>query len=127
MIFLLIIKDPLPGEGNLVARFAVVWIFGFIITLLGAGLKRVRIDDKFIYVSNYQTEIRVPLTEIADVTQTTRVAFPTVTVHFRAPTAFGSEISFMTPARFGVWAGSPHPIVDELKQLARRAAPQPQS
>jgi hypothetical protein len=127
MVFLVVIKDPLPDQDKTIVSFVIAWLFGFIIMLLGVGMKRVRTDGTFLYVSNYQSEIKVPLSEIADVSESRRIAFPTITVHFRAPTEFGRDISFMTPARFGKPAGTLHPLVDELKQLAQQAALQQSS
>lgn len=81
------------------------------------GLKRVRLDDRFLYVSNYQAEAKIPLGLIADVEEGNMK----VTIRFRAPTDFGDEISFMPRPRRG---GGPHPVVSELKQLAQAAAKQ---
>lgn len=120
-VFLWVIRDPLPGDSETAVRFLVTWIFGFAITLLGHDMKRVRMDDTFLYVSDYLTEIKVSIAEITDVTQGSRLGFPWISVHFRTPTEFGSEISFMRPAGKPT---TPHPLVAELKRLAQRAAAQ---
>jgi hypothetical protein len=83
------------------------------------GLKRIRVDDQALYVSNYRREIRIPLDMIVDVSENRWVNTHPVTVHLRDSTAFGNEITFMPSGLF--WPFSSHPIVEELKQLARGA------
>src|ERR1700674_3488223 len=51
--------------------FLAVWICGTAFVLwLSAGLKKVRLDDETIYISNYVSEISVPLGLIEDATKT---------------------------------------------------------
>ena len=66
----------LHGAGNalpptaVTLALALVWLVGAACFWWFYGrLKRVRLDDGAIYVSNYRREIRVPLTDIAEVTQ----------------------------------------------------------
>lgn len=81
-------------------------------------LKRVSIDEQFLYVSNYFNEIAIPFSDIGDVTQNRWMNNKQVTIHFKGPTEFGSAIIFMPHFRFFAFAG-PHPVVDRLKQLAK--------
>jgi len=87
-----------------------------------AGLKRVRVDDKFLYVSNYQNEISVPFNLIADVTENRWVRNHPVTIHFHSATEFGDKITFMPKSRMTFRPWSSHPVVAELKQLAHLPA-----
>src|SRR5205814_655473 len=49
-------------------QFLGAWVAGSSFILWGcAGLKKVRIDHKFLYVSNYRREIVVPLSSIESV------------------------------------------------------------
>ena len=80
-------------------------------------LKRVSIDEQFLYVSNYFNEIAIPFSDIGDVTQNLWMNNHQVTIHFKVPTEFGGAIVFMPRFRFFPFAG-PHPVVDRLKQLA---------
>ena len=80
-------------------------------------LKRVSIDEQFLYVSNYSDEIAIPFSDIGDVTQNLSMNNQQVTIHFKVPTEFGGAIVFMPRFRFFPFAG-PHPVVDRLKQLA---------
>lgn len=84
-------------------------------------LKRVRIDGTSLYVSNYRTEIGIPLSDIVDVSENRWLNYHPVTIRFRDETAFGREITFMPKLRF--FAGwSSHPIVAELRALADSAS-----
>jgi hypothetical protein len=96
-----------------------MWFFGALTLLrVNARLKRVRIDDRHLIVSNYFREIRVPFEGIADVRQSRWLWPRPVTVYFRDTTEFGNRASF-TPKRnllLGYWWTDP--VVDELKRLA---------
>jgi hypothetical protein len=88
-------------------------------------LKRVRMDERALYISNFSTEIVVPLNNVAAVTENRWINIHPVTIFFRSDTAFGSRIVFMPKARwFALW--SSHPVVDEIRNavaLATGAAP----
>ena len=104
-------------------QFLVFWVAGTAFILWAcAGLKRVRIDDRFLYISNYQNEISVPFDMIADVTEIRWISNHPVTIHFRSPTEFGTTITFMPKARFTFSSWTSHPVVAELKKLARLPA-----
>ena len=103
------------------------WLF-LLITLAGAvfiwwaciRLKRVRMDDKALYISNYSTEIVVPLVNVAEVTENRWLNIHPVTITFHADTEFGSQVVFMPKTRwFGFW--SSHPVVDEIRTAANHA------
>jgi hypothetical protein len=104
-------------------QFAGAWVAGSaLIWWACARLKRVRVDGQALYISNFLKEISVPLGMIVDVTENTWVNIHPVTVHFRAPTEFGSKITFMPPARFLAMFSS-DPVVAELKRLAAISPP----
>ena len=98
--------------------FLAVWIAGTAFILWsGAGLKRVRVDEKSLYVSNYIREVSIPLGMISEITENRWINIHPVTIHFREITEFGQKITFMPYVRlFGLW--SSHPVVAELKRLA---------
>ena len=81
-------------------------------------LKKVSIDDQFLYVSNYLQEIAIPFSFIGDVTENRWMSTHPVTIHFKSPTEFGDEIVFM-PKVSWIPSLSPHPVVARLKQLAK--------
>ncbi len=99
------------------------WFFLFA-TIVGGGfiwwscirLKRVRMDDKAFYISNYSTEIAVPLVNVAQVSENRWVNIHPVTIEFHAATG----VVFMPKVRwFAFW--SSHPVVEEIRAAVRRA------
>ena len=98
--------------------FLFVWIGGSALLLFDAArLKYVSVDDDFLYASNYFREIVIPLRDIYDVTENVWLKLHPVTVHLKHPSEFGDKIVFMPKTRFSFF--SSHPVVKELKQLAR--------
>jgi hypothetical protein len=98
----------------------VTWFVGagFLYWFCGR-LKKVSVDENFLYVSNYFKELAIPLSEIFDVTENRWVNTNSVTIHFARPTEFGSKIVFMPTIRvFGFF--SSHPVVEELQELVER-------
>ena len=87
-------------------------------------LKRVQVDDHDLYVSNYRSEIRIPLTDVCEVNETTgdrRNFF--ATIDLRQKSAFGQRIVFRPRFRL-YWTGL-HPVVRELQALGARARGEP--
>lgn len=114
-------KNGSPPPDAMKLHFLVIWIVGTAFILWTcAGLKRVRVDSKSLYVSNYLREITIPLSVIEDITENRWVNIHPVTIYFRNVTEFGQRITFMPTIRFfGLW--SSHPVVAELKLLAGRS------
>ena len=90
-------------------------------------LKRVRADDRALYVSNLCSEISIPLTEVNEVTDGRFFLFylspATVTIQLSHPSLFGSTIVFIPRFRL-YWRGL-HPVARELKELVERARGRP--
>lgn len=84
----------------------------------GSKLKEVSVDGSFLYVSNYRDEIVVPVSEIYDVTESFWTNTHPVTIHLRSQSQFGDKIVFMPKTRMFALFSS-HPVVKELKQLAK--------
>jgi hypothetical protein len=99
--------------------FVLIWIVGSAFIVWGSvRLKEVSVDDDYLYVSNYLKEIAIPLSDIFDVTENRLLNYRPVTIHLKSPSEFGDKIVFMPTVRF--FAGfSSHPVVAELKDLAR--------
>lgn len=109
-----------PPEG-IKWMFLLMWVVGtaFVLTLCG-GLKRIRVDDRNLYISNYFREISVPLSMIERVTENRWINIHPITIRFRSVTDFGDRVRFMPKIRFfGGW--SSHPVVTELELLASNA------
>ncbi len=83
------------------------------------GLKRVAVDDRFLYVSNYSdsNEVAIPLDNIVRVTQWRGRTFRPVSIDLRLPTQFGTRIRFQPKPEWG-WAYTENAVVDELRTLA---------
>src|SRR5262249_52575427 len=97
--------DFLDSDGNpppswMRWLFLIMWIAGaaFIIWF-ASRVKRVRVDDQSLYVSNYFSEALIPLTEVEDITENRDLSPPTITIHFRSPTAAGMRVVFIPRTR----------------------------
>lgn len=105
---------------------ALKWVF-LGVTVLGAvclywccmRLKRVEIDEQWLYVSNYRREIRVLLRDIEEVFENRWVNIHPITLALRHETEFGSHITFMPKTRWWGFRRS-HPVVHELENAIRR-------
>ena len=95
-----------------------VWIAGSAFLLWDSfRLKAVSVDENLLYVSNYLKEIAIPLSHIYDVTENIWLNTHPVSIYLKSPSEFGGRIVFMPKTRFLFF--SSHPVVKELKQLAK--------
>ncbi|MEO5930714.1 MAG: hypothetical protein ABIR47_12330 [Candidatus Kapaibacterium sp.] len=96
-------------------------------------LKLVKLDESgVLIISNYLTEIRVPLNQIVAIRENIhhpekqtryRVNRPFtryIRVEFAQPTAYGLWILF-APDHRGVYRDPPHPIAEELRYAVKNA------
>jgi predicted PurR-regulated permease PerM len=90
-----------------VAVAAVLWIM-----LL--PLKRVELDDGDLIISNYRTEIRVPLENVESIDDRSMSNPRRYTVTFREPTDFGRRIVFLEPV---AWTLNPWHKSQEIAEL----------
>jgi len=112
-----------PAPQNKIV-FLVAWSLGTTFILwANAGLKRVRIDERQLHVSNYSQEICVPFSAITDVKQNRWINSRPITIYFRDATQFGDQVTFMPKQRIQFW--SVDPAVNELKRLAGLFPPGP--
>jgi len=110
-----------PAPAGMKYWFLLLTIVGtFFIYRSCMRLKRVAIDDTSLYVSNYRTEIVVPLRDIERVTENRWENIHPVTIHLHSDTEFGNQIVFMPHRRWWAWWSS-HPVVAELRAAAARA------
>jgi hypothetical protein len=102
--------------------FLGMWVLGSTFILwANAGLKRVRIDGRQLFVSNFVREIRIPFSAIVDVRQNRWLNSRPITIYFRDATEFGDRATFMPKWRIRILFWRIDPVVDELKQLAALA------
>ena len=109
--------------------------------LVNVPLKRVRLEDGYLLISNYSTIIEVPISEVQNVLEITSYTSPhpkdvlgkylyrrysflllrsyRIFIIFENPTKFGKWIMFIPriPRRLSSYVGD-HEIVKELKDLA---------
>ena len=79
-------------------------------------LKRVRLGPGVLLISNYWSEVEVPLSNVKRATGSRLMNPEFIWLRFRQPTEFGAVIIFMAPWR--VFVGlSAHPLVEELQVL----------
>lgn len=104
-----------PPKFTFLAMLIAVTVF-FYFTVM--KFQKVSVDERFLYVSNFLKEIEIPLSEISDVTEIVWIRGHPVTIHLETPTAFGRKITFM-PNSQGFKFFRPHPVVAELKALAK--------
>ena len=99
--------------------FLAVWTLGSTFILwASAALKRVRIDERQLYVSNYVQEICIPFNSIIEVKQNRWLNSRPITIYFRDATEFGDNATFIPKRRIFVQFWRVDPVVNELKQLA---------
>ncbi len=104
-----------------------------VFTLLGAvvvsaviaatrKLKRVAVEDGYLCVSNYFTEVRIALSEVASVHEYSGTSaakqYTRLVVDLEKPCAFGKRIVFLPKPRL-YWSGT-HPVVRQLWALCEQ-------
>jgi hypothetical protein len=96
-----------------------------IITVAGAvffywscmRLKKVSLKDNVLIVSNFLSEVVIPLGDVERVSGSVMMHPELVWLYLRRPTDFGTKIVFAAKWRF--FSGfNRHPIVNELQKLA---------
>ncbi len=97
---------------------AALWLVGITLTLaFGRTLKRVRMIDDDLLISNYVSEVRVPIAAIREVREAPFWQSHCVILEFDIATRFGSSIRFLTremQRRIGVESN----VARELRELA---------
>ena len=97
--------------------FPVLWLFGTLSWYwFGMRLKKVRLDQDALLISNYFREVRVPLRDVTNVSGNRWVNTRQITVTFDRETGFGKSIVFMPKVKF-LWPGQEHPAAQELREL----------
>ncbi len=101
--------------------FLAAWTLGSMFIYWGCvRLKRVRMDETSLYISNYLREVQVPLHQVTAVTENRWLNIHPVTISFRSATEFGERVVFMPKVRwFGLWTS--HPVVTEIQEAGDRA------
>jgi hypothetical protein len=81
-------------------------------------LKGVRLRGDVLLISNFETEIEVPLRDVEQISGSLLVNPELMWLRFRRPTEFGTKVVFMPPFRF-FHGFSRHPLVEELQEMLK--------
>lgn len=79
-----------------------------------APLKRIALDGDELVISNYLTEIRVPLSGVEAVSGRSVTDPKRYTLTFAEPTEFGRQVTFMPPM---IWSFNPWAEPEEVGEL----------
>jgi len=89
-------------------------IFSFILLLNLYSIKKVSIDDDFLYVSNFKKEIEIPLSQISSVSGNIWGLPRKITIRLNEPSVFGKKITFLGYHVFFLFFTT-HPAVEEIR------------
>jgi len=111
---------PLPAEVKWL--LLALWLAGSAFALSSIRFKRVRMDEHTLHISNYLTEIEVPLADVTAVHENCWLRTHPVTIEFRRHTTFGDRVVFMPTVRWWRWSRwwAPHPVVPEIRSATDR-------
>ncbi|MFN7117301.1 MAG: hypothetical protein ACK4TA_10915 [Saprospiraceae bacterium] len=106
---------PLFGRFIIVGLFLASAVF-FYFTLL--RLKRVEIDEQFIYVTNYFKHYRYSLDSIEKIVERDFLVFRTATIHLHQAGSFGKKMFFVPSGSLynDFWKNHPNLRVDLLRK-----------
>jgi hypothetical protein len=81
-------------------------------------------DGETLLVKNRSQEERVALRDIKNVSYSTIINPPRVTLSIRQPTIFGDQIAFVAPVRFVPFSTSPviHDLIERIDRARQRRA-----
>jgi len=111
------------GRNELTFIYVSPFLFGAWSLWQSWGTKWVAIDEtnRRLYVSNYRREISIPLSHIVNVTESIWSDPRRIKIYLSEPSEFGDKIVFFATYRYGGLFAAPHPILDELTDLAVKA------
>jgi hypothetical protein len=96
--------------------FLAVWLgISPLLIAWGEPLMRVRLDEDYLYLSDWRREVRIPFHQISSVAQDGR-ANAQIFIRLKAPCVFGEKITFQPRRELVFWLE--HPIVGELRRRA---------
>ena len=101
-IFLFFIdNDDLPFSNPMMVRLSFLiffLVFGFLIYYFLVKLKRVEIEDEFVYVTNYFTTIKIHISKIVRISEFSFFGFQRIKLILQSPTIYGKKIRFVCNA-----------------------------
>jgi hypothetical protein len=107
---------PFPGITGIIILWPVSLMILSILFL--SPLKKIYVDERNLYVSDYRTDATIPVTNIERISETFLSEPRRVTIHFKEPTIFGEKVVFIAAYRFVLFPMlRSHPIVSELREM----------
>ena len=88
------------------------WVFWF-----AYRLKIVKMDNKYLYVSNLLKVIRIPISDIAKIKESTWSRTNHVVLTLKSPSEFGSKIVFIPKKRYETITGK-ESVMESIKEMA---------
>lgn len=90
----------------------------FYLFWFSSRLKKVKLQDEYLIVSDYISEELVPLAQIVEVKETRLWNPKLIKLSLARPGRWGNEIVFIAPVGFYfVWSN--HPLVEELRNIIK--------
>ncbi|MEO1437071.1 MAG: hypothetical protein AAFV80_16135 [Bacteroidota bacterium] len=81
-------------------------------------LKRVEVDQQFVYVTNYLKIYKYPYSNIERVERRRILFFRPATIHFKQPGSFGSKVTFLEGRKFDrLMIESPETVAPFLQMI----------
>ena len=106
--------EPTPGEVKWIFIFA--WIVGSTIVIwFSRRLRSVHLQGDHLLVSDYLTEIKMPLTELEEISETRYWNPKMITLRVRRGSWYPEQIVFLAPLAFQA-PYSDHPVVRDLRR-----------
>ena len=116
-MFAIGLRSNAPAQFRVV--FPAVWVIGSTVWLKLCGpLKKIVLDGSSLVVSNYSREIRIPISQIAELRERRWSNPRLITIMLSHDMGFGTRIVF-TPHRRFLWPWQEHPVMKELRELSR--------
>ncbi|MEL6812570.1 MAG: hypothetical protein AAFP76_14670 [Bacteroidota bacterium] len=97
-----------------------IGLFGYMAIKIYSQLKVVSIDNQYLYVSNFNEEIKVPLVRIEKVTEWVLFRPRVIKIHLNGASGFGEKIIFIGTREFFLFFNT-HPSVTEIRRRVRNA------
>ncbi|MGB7624720.1 MAG: hypothetical protein WBN92_20430 [Terriglobia bacterium] len=102
--------------------FLVITVFGTVLFYWSCmRLKRVHLRGDVLLISNFETEIEVPLRDVERISGSLLVNPELMWLRFHRSTEFGTKVVFMPPFRF-FHGFTRHPLVEELQEMVNVAS-----
>jgi len=112
-LFIVLLSLDIALVGVLSFLIATI-IFALVFLRFFIGIKKVSIDQQFLYVSNFKEEITIPLTQIDSVKENIWVLPRKITVRLNKSSSFGEKFVFLGYHQSFLFFKT-HPAIEEIR------------